>query len=107
LTEILSIDVTFGLPDWVEKYDYDKKHYDSDNSYSHDTMENEVFDYLWEKMHWEEASLHYMAYWVKFILEYDTVDEILPAIAKLQQELIEILEGHFRSGKRKPHGNVY
>lgn len=108
MTEILEMTVTFSLPDWVGDYDYYKRVYDEKDCYSHETLENEVADHLWKEMDWDEASMHPMGRWVKFKLDVGEGDVInVGQVVQLNHQLCEILEGHFESGRRKPHGNVY
>lgn len=106
MTEILEISVIFSLPEWVGKYDYYQRHYDENGHYQYETVENEVADYLYEEMGWDEASMHPMGRWVKFKVTHE-VNYTMKEVLETQHSLHEILEGHFRAGKRKPHGNVY
>lgn len=112
-TEILEMTVTFSLPDWVFKYDYSKRTYfDRTHQWAgqvkSDTTENEVADVLWEQMSWDEIGLHPMGPHVKFKLDLEDGTTInVGQVVQLNHQLHEILEGYFKSGKRKPHGNVY
>lgn len=112
MTEVLSIEVTFSLPDWIHKYDYIKWiRYDGSHRWAGQVKEkrceNEVSDYLWEQTpQWEELCNHFMGPWIKYSIEPES-DDILTEIMKLQHNLHEALEGHFKSGNRKPHGNIY
>jgi hypothetical protein len=106
--------VTFSLPDWVLKYDYSKRTYfDKSHQWAgqvkSDTIENEVADYLWQLKHsWSEIGLHPMGPFVKYKLDVGEDDTIpVVQIVKLRMQLENALEGHFKSGKRKPHGDVY
>jgi hypothetical protein len=108
MPEVLSIEVTFSLPDWIEEFDYDKIHVYQSGSwkgqYEKTTIENKVSDVLWEKMHWEEICLHPMGKWIKFILqETDMFNSIGKEILQLQQEVDAIL-AKFEKKRKKSNG---
>lgn len=113
MTEILEMTVTFSLPDWVLKYNYTRRiRYDESHQWrgqvKEDRPENEVSDLIFEKMKFDEICLHPMNQWVKFELDVEEGTTInVGQVVALNHQLCEILEGHFESGRRKPHGNVY
>lgn len=113
MIEILEMTVTFSLPDWIFKYDYNKRTYfDESHQWAgqikSDTTENEVADYLWKEMEWDEIGLHAMGPSIKFRLKHAEASTIpVGETVMLKAQLQSILRGHFRSGKREPHGNVY
>jgi len=111
MTKILEMTITFSLPDWVGRYDYTRRTY-YDNSHQwkgqvkDDLLANEVCDILFKEMDYNEICLHPQGRWVKFEIDPKT-NSVVAEAARLQYNLQEVLEGHFKSGRRKPHGNVY
>ena len=114
MVEILGMTVTFSLPDWVGKYDYTRRirygqHHCWKGQVKEDKLENEVMDVIdEEKMPVDEVCLHPMGRWIKFHIDIGEGYTInVGHIVALNHTLHEILEGHFKSGRRKPHGSIY
>lgn len=96
-------EVTFYLPEWVGDLDYWKAHYYQGNhrwagQVERETLENPVFDHLWEDLKWEECQLCVISPWVKFIIEEEDLEKIPQAIRRLHCMVNDIVMLHMPKG---------